>query len=315
MDANPGSDTAADPSMASGFVELPERQLALAVLGVILAIFLSVLSQTILATAMPRIIADLGGFDRYTWTSTAYLVTSAVAIPIAGRLSDIYGRKIFLILGLAIFTVCSVPAGFSQSMNQLVASRALQGIGGGIITAGCFAASADLFPPWKRGGFQALAGLAFGIAAVTGPLLGGFITDHFSWRWIFLLNVPVGALVLLIILAFPKTRPEVEDRRLDYPGMAALALAVMSLMVGLSWGNGASAPAIGLMVFGVVMGRRIRGHRVKIRLSCHAPGKSTAIPRWRYRFIVILLTGFRLVRQCPVHPAVLSGNFGRLGGQ
>ena len=94
MDANFGSDTAADPSIASGFVELPERQLALAVLGVILAIFLSVLSQTILATAMPRIIADLGGFDRYTWTSTAYLVTSAVAIPIAGRLSDICGRRI-----------------------------------------------------------------------------------------------------------------------------------------------------------------------------------------------------------------------------
>ena len=307
MDVNPGSDTAAsDPSIASGFVELPERQLALAVLGVILAIFLSVLSQTILATAMPRIIADLGGFDRYMWTSTAYLVTSAVAIPIAGRLSDIYGRRIFLILGLVIFTVCSVPAGFSQSMNQLVASRALQGIGGGIITASCFAASADLFPPWKRGRFQALAGLAFGIAAVMGPLLGGFITDHFSWRWIFLLNVPVGVLVLLIILAFPKTRPEVEDRRLDYPGMAALALAVMSVMVGLSWGNGASAPAVGLMAFGVMM--------AIVFVAIESKSAFPVMPLEIYRdptvavsVIVILLTGFGLYGSVLFTPLFFQG--------
>ena len=164
MDIGPAPETraAADPSAAAGFVQLPERQLALAVTGVMLAMFLSVLSQTIVATAMPRIVADLGGFDRYAWTSTAYLVTATVVIPIAGRLSDLYGRRVFLILGLVIFTICSVPAGFSQSMNQLVASRALQGIGGGIVTASCFAAGADLFPPRKRGRFQAFAGLAFG---------------------------------------------------------------------------------------------------------------------------------------------------------
>ena len=293
MDVNSGSDAAADPSLARDFVELLERQLALAVLGVILAMFLSVLSQTILATAMPRIIADLGGFDRYTWTSTAYLVTSAVAIPIAGRLSDIYGRRIFLILGLVIFTICSVPAGFSQSMNQLVASRALQGIGGGIITASCFAASADLFPPWKRGRFQTLAGLAFGIAAVMGPLLGGFITDHFSWRWIFLLNVPVGLSVLLILLAFPKIRSEVKDRRLDYPGMATLALAVMSVMVGLSWGNGASAPAVGLVVFGLVMAIAF----VAIESKSDFPIMPLEIyrdPTVAVSVVVILLTSFGL---------------------
>ena len=306
MDVNSGSDTAADPSIAGGFVELPERQLALAVLGVILAIFLSVLSQTILATAMPRIIADLGGFDRYTWTSTAYLVTSAAVIPIAGRLSDIYGRRIILVLGLVIFTICSVPAGFSQSMNQLVASRALQGIGGGIITAACFAASADLFPPWKRGRFQALAGLAFGIAAVTGPLLGGFITDHFSWRWIFLLNVPVGVLVLLIMLAFPKIRSEVEDRRLDYPGMAALALAVVSLMVGLSWGDGASALALGLVVFGVVMAVAF----VAIESKCDFPIMPLEIyrdPTVAVSVIVILLTGFGLYGSVLFTPLFFQG--------
>ena len=200
---------------------LPPRQLALATAGVMLAMFLSVFSQAIVATAMPRIIADLGGFGRYTWPATAYLVATAVAAPIVGRLSDIHGRRVFLIAGLVIFTLCSIPAG--------------------------------LFPPQGRGRFEAYAGLASGIAAVTGPLLGGFITDHFGWCWIFLLNVPVGLAVLAIVPAFPKARSEVEDRRPDCPGMTTLALAVASVMVGLSWGNDGGAAATGLVAFGVAM--------------------------------------------------------------
>ena len=231
---------------------LPPRQLALATAGVLLSLFLSIFSQTIVATAMPRIIADLGGFDRYTWPATAYLVATAVAVPIVGRLSDIHGRRRFLILGLVVFTLCSIPAGLSQSMTQLVAFRLLQGIGGGLIAASSFAAAADLYPPQGRGRFEAYAGLTSGIAAVTGPLLGGFITDRFAWNWIFFLNVPVGLLVLATVLAFPKIRSEVEDRRLDYAGMATLVLAVASVMVGLSWGSG-GAPAAGLVAFGVAM--------------------------------------------------------------
>ena len=295
MDVNPGPETEAtdDPSVARGFVQLPPRQLRLAVLGVLSSLFLAILNQTIVATAMPRIVADLGGFDRYTWTLTAYLVASTVAIPIAGRLSDIYGRRVFLILGLAAFTVCSIPAGLSQTMNQLVASRALQGIGGGIIMASCFTAGADLFPPRKRGGFQALSGLAFGIAAVIGPVLGGFITDHFTWHWIFLLNVPIGLVVLVIVPAFPKIRPEVEDRRLDYPGMATLALAVVSILVGLSWGHGVSAPAVGLLVFGVAM--------AVVFVAIEAKSAYPIMPLEIYRHptvavsaVVVLLTGLGL---------------------
>ena len=233
--------------------QLPPRQLARAATGVMLAMFLSIFSQTIVATAMPRIIADLGGFDRYTWPATAYLVATAVAVPIVGRLSDIHGRRAFLILGLVIFTLCSIPAGLSQSMNQLVASRLLQGIGGGLITASSFAAAADLFPPQGRGRFEAYAGLTSGIAAVTGPLLGGFITDHFGWSWIFLLNVPVGLAVLALVLAFPKIRSEAAGQRLDYPGMTTLVLAVASIMVGLSWASDSAARATGLVVFGAVM--------------------------------------------------------------
>ena len=138
-------------------------------------------------------------------------------------------------------------------MNQLVTCRLLQGIGGGFIVASSFAAAADLFPPQGRGRFEAYAGLTSGIAAVIGPLLGGFITDHFGWNWIFLLNVPVGLVVLAIVPAFPKIRSEVADRRLDYPGMTALVLAVASVMVGLSWGIDGGAPATGLVAFGVAM--------------------------------------------------------------
>ena len=233
--------------------QLPPRQLVLASSGILLAMFLSIFSQTIVATAMPRIIADLGGFDRYTWPATAYLVATAVAVPIVGRLSDVYGRRAFLILGLVIFTLFSIPAGLSQSMNQLVASRLLQGIGGGLVTASSFTAAADLFPPEGRGRFEAYAGLTSGIAAVSGPLLGGFITDHFGWSWIFLLNVPAGLVVLAIVPAFPKIRSEASGQRLDYPGMATLVLAVASLMVGLSWTDDSTVTPTGLVAFGVVM--------------------------------------------------------------
>lgn len=308
MNVNPGSEAgaAADPSVARGFVQLPPRQHALAVTGVMLAMFLSVLSQTVLATAMPHVIADLGGFDRYTWASNAYLIASTVAIPITGRLSDIYGRRVFLILGLVIFTVCSIPAGLSQSMNQLVASRALQGIGGGIIMASSFAASADLFPPQARGNFQAFAGLAFGIAAVIGPLLGGFITDNFAWNWIFLLNVPVGIPVLLIVLAFPGIRPEVEDRRLDYPGMATLALAVVSILVALSWGVSGSALALGLLAFGLAMAAVF----ARIESKSDFPIMPLEIYRDRtvaVSVIVVLLTGFGLYGSVLFTPLFFQG--------
>lgn len=308
MSINPGSETdAADPSVARSFVQLPPpRQHALAVTGVILAMFLSVLSQTVLATAMPRIIADLGGFDRYTWASNAYLIASTVAIPITGRLSDLYGRRVFLILGLVIFMIASVPAGLSQSMTQLIAFRALQGIGGGVIAASFFAAGADLFPPQKRGRFQAFAGLAFGTAAVIGPIMGGFITDNVAWKWIFLLNVPVGIPVLLIVLAFPSLRPGVEDPRLDYPGMATLVLAVVSILVALSWGIGDSAPAAGLFTFGLVMAA------VFVRLESKSDFPIMPLEIYRDRtvavsVVVILLTGFGLYGSILFTPLFFQG--------
>ncbi len=249
----------ADQSVARDFVQLPRRQVILTMVGLLLAMFLAALDQTIVSTAMPRVIADLGGFDRYTWVTTAYLVASTVAVPIVGRLTDIYGRKIFFIGGISIFIVGSVLAGMSESMTQLIAFRAIQGLGGGVIMANSFVAIADLFPPEERGKFQGFLGVVFGLSSVVGPTLGGFITDNFSWNWIFLINVPVGVPVLLLIAwLFPKITPEVESRKLDYAGMVTLVLAVTPILLALSWGGvqyaWGSPQVVGFLAFGLAMG-------------------------------------------------------------
>ncbi len=254
----PGAGGAADQSVAQDFVQLPRRQIVLTMIGVLLALFLSSLDQTVVATAMPRIIADLGGFDRFTWVTTAYLVASTTAVPIVGRLTDIHGRKIFYVAGIIVFLIGSVLAGFSQTMNQLIAFRAVQGLGGGIIMVNSFTAIADLFPPETRGKYQGFIGVVFGMSSVIGPTLGGFITDAISWNWVFFINVPIGVPVLLLIaFLFPAIKPEVENRRHDYAGMVTLVLAVVPILLALSWGGvqfgWASPQVIGLLVFGVVM--------------------------------------------------------------
>ena len=307
-----GAAPAVCPSAAGDCHPLPPGRLALVTTGVMLAMFLSAFSQTIVATAMPAIIADLGGFDRYTWPATAYLAATAVAIPIVGGLSDRYGRRVFLILGLVVFTLSSIPAGLSQSMNQLVACRALQGIGGGIIMASSFGAGADLYAPQDRGRFQAYAGLSSGIAAILGALLGGFITDRFDWNWIFLLNVPVGVVVLAIVPAFPKIHAGVEGRRLDYPGMAALVLAVVPVMVGLSWGNGGNegmGAATGLLAFGVTMAIAF----VIIEARSNHPIMPLEIYRDRrvaVSLIVVFLSGFGLFGSLLFVPLFFQGTQG-----
>lgn len=256
MNGEPDSEIT--PDQASDFVALPRRQLLVALTGVLLAMLLAALSQTIVATAMPRIISDLGGFDRYTWATTSYMVASAVAIPIVGRLSDFYGRRIFFLLGITIFMIGSVPAGLSQTMTQLIGFRAIQGLGGGIIMTTSLVAIVDLFPPQERGKFQGLIALVYGIASIVGPTLGGFITDTLSWTWIFLFNVPAGIPVLLLIArTFPQSTPEVTQRHLDYPGMMTLTCAIIPILLALSWAGvqyeWSSPETIGFLAFGLVM--------------------------------------------------------------
>lgn len=223
-----------------------------------LAMFLSSLDQTIVSTAMPTIITDLGGFTEYTWVTTAYLITSTIALPITGKLTDMYGRKYFYVVGIAVFTLGSLLCGLSQSMTQIILFRGFQGIGAGIMMANAFIVIGDLFPPAERGKFQGLISAVFGVASIIGPPLGGLITDGLSWHWIFFVNVPLGLIVILLFLAyFPHFRPDTHKHRVDYPGMMALVLAVVSLMLALTWGGveyaWGSPVIIGLFVLAGVM--------------------------------------------------------------
>lgn len=225
-------------SMEAGFESMPRKQVVIIMGCVMVGLFLAALDQTVVGTAIPRIISDLGGFDRYTWVTTSYLAASTITVPIVGRLTDLFGRKIFYLAGLILFLVGSLATGLSESMNQLIAFRALQGMGGGVLLSLAFVVVGDLFPPAERGRVQGIVAGVFGLASVVGPTLGGFITDTLSWSWIFFINLPIGAILIFLIIGFfPSITPKGEDQRIDYAGILALILTVVPLMIALSTGG------------------------------------------------------------------------------
>ncbi len=242
----------------NNFSSLPRKQVVFTMAGVMLSMFLASLDQTIVGTAMPRIIADLHGFAHYTWVTTAYIISSAVVIPIVGKLTDMYGRKPFYIAGLIIFTLFSLLSGLSQDMLQIIICRGFQGIGAGILMANAFTVIGDLFPPAERGKFQGLVAGVFGLSAIIGPSLGGFITDTLSWHWIFFVNVPLGFMVLALFVAFfPHIRPGNNRYKVDYLGMLLLCFGVVPLLVALSFGGTEwgweSIESIGFFSLAVIM--------------------------------------------------------------
>lgn len=206
--------------------------------GVMLAMLLSALDQTILSTAMPKVVSELNGFEHLSWVFTAYMLASTITVPIFGKLSDLFGRRGFYLLGVTIFLIGSVLSGMSQDMTQLILFRAIQGIGGGAIMVNSFAIIGDIFPPGERGKYQGMIGGVFGLASIIGPLLGGWLTDNASWRWTFYVNMPVGIIALIVLaITLPKIKPDTQSRSIDYAGALTLAGTLGTLLLGLVWGG------------------------------------------------------------------------------
>lgn len=232
-------------------------RLVLTVVGLLLTLLLAALDQTIVATALPHITRDLGGFDHYTWVTTAYLVTSTVLVPIAGKLSDQLGRKPLLIVSTVTFLVSSLLCAQAHDFGQLVAARAVQGLSGGAITAAVFAAVPALFSPASRARIIGLFTGTYGLASIIGPLLGGVITDSVGWRGVFYLNLPVGAVALALVAATFNVQAAPSRPRLDYLGGITLMLGAAPLLLALSLGghelDWTSPILLGLIGVGVVL--------------------------------------------------------------
>ena len=257
MESTPPTPAAASAATVHGGQRLTGFALGSVLSALMVTLLLSALDQTIVGTALPTIIAELNGVDRYTWVVTAYLVTSTTVIPIVSKLSDQFGRKWLLIGAVIIFLIGSALSGASQTMNQLIAFRALQGVGGGALATLVFTLVGDIFSPAERARWQGLFSGVFGLASVIGPALGGWITENSSWRWIFYVNIPLGIIALFLLSSFLPAnisiRTSVAGRsawgRIDWWGAFTAAGATILLLLGLTWG-GASYPWASWQVIG-----------------------------------------------------------------
>jgi EmrB/QacA subfamily drug resistance transporter len=236
MESLPAEPNGRTPTLAEDPALGLSQRAKLEILGaVLLALFLGALDQTIVGTALPRIVTDLGGNEMYAWVVTIYLLTSTITVPFYGKLSDLYGRKPLLMIGVTIFLIGSFLSGLSQDMTQLIVFRGIQGIGAGALFPISLAVIGDLFTPQERGKYQGLFGAVFGVSSLLGPALGGFLTDNLSWHWIFFVNIPIGIVSLAVIARLLPTvkRPD-ATRDLDYAGAAVFTFAISALLIGLS---------------------------------------------------------------------------------
>ncbi|GHO97181.1 MFS transporter [Reticulibacter mediterranei] len=211
------------------------RDVLFTMLAVLLVMLLGSLDQSIVGTAMPRIIGDFHGLDRYTWVTTAYMLASTVMVPIYGKLSDLFGRKRIFLIGVILFLTGSALCGAAQSMNQLIAFRAFQGLGAAALLPIAIAVVGDLFPPRERGKWQGVTGSVFALSSIVGPALGGWITENTSWRWVFYVNLPIGLIALgVLIFLMPSLYQPGKKARIDYLGALLLILGTSPILLGLS---------------------------------------------------------------------------------
>ncbi|HEY7429422.1 MAG TPA: MDR family MFS transporter, partial [Streptosporangiaceae bacterium] len=247
-----GAPGAGQPAERAGV----RREVLIILPGLLLAIMLAMLDQLVVSTALPRIVGDLGGVTHLSWVVTAYVLASTVTTPLYGKLGDLYGRKRLLVIAIIVFLVGSALSGLSQTMAQLIAFRALQGLGAGGLLVGAIATIGDLVSPRERGQYMGYIMGAMTLAMIAGPLVGGYITDSLSWRWIFYINMPVGGAALIylaVTLHMPRRRVQ---HKVDYLGAAMLAVAATSIILLTTWGGTqypwASAPIEGLAALALV---------------------------------------------------------------
>ncbi len=223
-----------DPSLGLR-AQVSRQRLILILVSTMLGMLLYSVDQTVVGTAMPRIIADLHGLKEYAWVTTSYLLASTVGVPLYGKLSDIYGRKPFYLMGMAVFVVGSALSGQAHNMNQLIIFRGIQGLGGGALMPIAIAIIGDIFPPAERGKWQGLMMAVFGLSSIVGPWAGGAITDHWGWRWVFYVNLPIGIIGLIFCaFAFPSVYRRAQHS-IDWVGTTLLVLAASPMLLGFSW--------------------------------------------------------------------------------
>ncbi len=236
---------------------MTQRQIWAVLGALMLGMLLAALDQTIVATSLPTIVGDLGGLNQLSWVVTSYLLASTVSTPLYGKLGDLYGRKSLFQLAIVIFIAGSMLAGLSQNMIELIAFRAIQGIGAGGLMVGAQAIIGDVVPPRERGRYQGWMGGVFALASVAGPIIGGFLTDDVSWRWIFYINVPIAAIALFVTATVLKTQTRRVSHSIDWLGAFFLAAGASALILMTTWGGTQyawdSLPIVGLAVIGVVM--------------------------------------------------------------
>jgi len=240
------------------FTNLNRKSKTLIMTGVMVGLLLASLDGTIVTTAMPKIISDLNGFEYYTWPLIAFFLCLTISMPLFGKLADMYGFKPIYVFGIAIFLVGSALCGLSQNMIQLIIFRGLQGIGGAILVSNSMAIIGMLFAPAERAKYIGVAFSAGIVASIVGPFLGGFITDNFSWRWVFYVNVPIGILALVIILFFLPSSQEIKEiKMIDYLGASALIIALIPMLLAFTWGgknyDWNSIQIISMFVFSILM--------------------------------------------------------------